>query len=54
MHRFVSLPSSVVSLVDVRVTRIALGVRGSVLLGGASSSALLLLEGFPVRSQLAP
>jgi hypothetical protein len=30
---------------DIRVSRIALGVRGSVLLGGASSSALLLLEG---------
>jgi len=46
MHSFVSLRSSVVSLVDIRVIRIALGVRGSVLLGGASSSALSCLEGF--------
>jgi hypothetical protein len=44
MPGFVSLPSSVVSLVDTRVSRIALGVRGSVLLGGASSSALVFLE----------
>ena len=29
----------------IRVSRIALGVRGSVLLGGASSSALVFLEG---------
>src|SRR5215469_11137161 len=49
MHSFVSLPSSFVSLVDIRVIRIAPGVRGSVLLGGARSSALSCLEGF--RSQ---
>lgn len=45
MHGFVSFPSSVVSFVDIRVSGIALGVRGSVVLGGASSSALLFLEG---------
>ena len=31
--------------ITIRVSRIALGVRGSVLLGGASSSALVFLEG---------